>query len=371
MRSEAAEIEALKELVPELSEKLVGTGLATALDGAAQHVQSENMSGPERAAVLLLSLGQKHGDKIWNALTEDEIKEVSIAMAGLGQITVELVEGLLVEFAGKMSAAGALMGTYDSTERLLAQFLDSDKVSRIMEEVRGPAGRNMWEKLSNVQHGVLAAYLKNEYPQTISVVLSKIDPENAAAVLGILPEDLALEVIQRMLKMGSVQKDILDKVEQTLRTEFMSNLAKTTQRDSHESMAEIFNYFDRQTESRFMTNLEENDREAAERIKTLMFTFEDLGKLDAASIQTLLRKVEKDRLPLAMKGASDTLRDFFLQNMSERAGKMLREDMDVMGPVRLKEVDEAQMHMVNTAKDLAASGEIMMTKSRGDDELVY
>ena len=167
--------------------------------------------------------------------------------------------------------------------------------------------------------------------------------------------------------MESVQKDILEKVEQTLRVEFMSNLAKTTRRDAYESMADIFNFFDRQTENRFMTTLEENDREAAERIKTLMFTFEDLGKLDSASTQTLLRHVEKDKLGLALKGCSDTLRDFFFSNMSERAGKMLKEDMEVMGPVRLKEVDEAQMFMVNTAKDLAASGEIMISKNRGED----
>lgn len=365
-----AEAEALKELVPELSEKISRVDVNKA-GATANTVKIETMTGPERAAVLLLSLGQKYGAKIWDDLTDDEVREISIAMANLGQITVELVEELLVEFAGKMSAAGALMGNYDSTERLLSQFLDEEKVSRVMEEIRGPAGRNMWEKLSNVQHSMLAAYLKNEYPQTIAVVLSKIAPENAASVLGIFPEDLALEVIQRMLKMESVQKDILDKVEQTLRTEFMSNLAKTTQRDSHESMAEIFNNFDRQTEVRFMANLEENDREAAERIKTLMFTFEDLGKLDSASIQTLLRKIEKDKMALAMKGASESLRDFFFENMSERAAKMLREDMEVMGPVRLKDVDEAQMFMVNTAKDLAASGEIMMSKNKGDDELVY
>jgi len=369
------ESQALAEAAPALAEQLEQAGLqlqspASGIgdDGV---IRLEHLKGPEKAAILLLSLGQKFGSSIWETLSEDEVKEASVAMAGLGQITVDLVEKLLVDFAGKMSAAGALMGNYDSTERLLSQFLDTEKVQRVMEEIRGPAGRNMWEKLSNVQHTVLAAYLKNEYPQTVAVVLSKIKPDHAASVLSILPEELALEVIQRMLKMESVQKDILEKVEQTLRVEFMSNLAKTARRDAYESMADIFNFFDRQTESRFMTTLEENDREAAERIKTLMFTFEDLGKLDSASAQTLLRHVEKDKLGLALKGCSDTLRDFFFSNMSERAGKMLKEDMEVMGPVRLKEVDEAQMFMVNTAKDLAASGEIMISKNRGEDELVY
>ncbi len=270
-----------------------------------------------------------------------------------------------------MSGTGSLMGSYEATERLMARILPEDKVASIMEEIRGPAGRTMWDKLANVNETVLANYLKNEYPQTVAVVLSKIKPEHAARVLGALPEEFALEVVQRMLRMESVQKDILDKVEKTLRVEFMSNLARTAKRDSHEHMAEIFNNFDRQTEGRFLTSLEERSRDSAERIKALMFTFEDLGKLDPGSIQTLLRNVEKDKLGLALKGATDTLRDVFFSNMSERAGKILREDMEAMGPVRLKDVDEAQMRMVNVAKDLANKGEIMIASKQGEDELVY
>jgi len=202
-------------------------------------------------------------------------------------------------------------------------------------------------------------------------VMSKIKPEHAARVLGSLPEEFAMEVILRMLRMEVVQKEVLDKVEQTLRVEFMSNLARTNRRDSHELMAEIFNNLDRNTETRFIASLEERNRDAAERIKALMFTFEDLVKLDPSGVQTLLRGVDKDKLALALKGASDTLRDLFFSNMSERAGKLLREDMESMGPVRLRDVDEAQMQMVTVAKDLAAKGEIMLADNKGDDELVY
>jgi flagellar motor switch protein FliG len=292
-------------------------------------------------------------------------------MSTLGTVSSSLVEKLLVDFVSQMSATGSLMGSYESTERLIARFMPEEKVSQIMEEIRGPAGRTMWDKLANVNETVLANYLKNEYPQTVAVVLSKIKPEHSARVLGALPEEFALEVVQRMLRMESVQKDILDKVERTLRVEFMSNLARTAKRDSHEHMAEIFNNFDRQTESRFLTALEERSRDSAERIKALMFTFEDLGKLDPGSIQTLLRHIEKDKLGLALKGATDTLRDVFFSNMSERAGKILREDMEAMGPVRLKDVDEAQMRMVNVAKDLANKGEIMIASKQGEDELIY
>jgi flagellar motor switch protein FliG len=244
-------------------------------------------------------------------------------------------------------------------------------VDLMMEEIRGPAGRTMWDKLGNVNEAVLANYLKNEYPQTVAVVLSKVKGEHAARVLAALPEDFALECVNRMLRMEPVQREILDKIEQTLRTEFMSNLARTSKRDSHEMMAEIFNNFDRQTESRFLTALEERNRESAERIRALMFVFEDLSKLDPGGVQTLLRTVDKSQLALALKGASDSLREMFMSNMSERAAKIMRDDMEAMGPVRLKDVDQSQMGMVQIAKDLAAKGEIVLAGSGDDDELIY
>ena len=333
--------------------------------------KARNLTGPERAAVLMLALGEQYGAKVWPLLDDDELRQLSITMSTLGTIDASAVEGLLLEFVSRLSATGALMGNYDATERLLQQYLPPERVTGIMDEIRGPAGRNMWEKLSNVQEQVLANYLKNEYPQTVAVVLSKLRPEHAARVLGILPEDFALDVINRMLKMESVQKEVIERVEATLRTEFMSNLSQTRRRDAHEVMAEIFNGFDRQTETRFMTALEDANRESAERIKNLMFTFDDLVKLDAGSAQTLMRHVDKEKLAIALKGANETVRAFFMQNMSSRAGKMLADDMGALGPVRLRDVDESQGLLVNLAKDLAAKGEIMISKNRADEELVY
>ena len=328
------------------------------------------LSGPEKAAVVLLALGEDHAS-VWRGLDEEEIKVISQAMAGLGQVTAQIVEDLLVEFVSGMGS-GAITGSVELTQKLLASIMPEDKVDTLMEEIRGPAGRTMWDKLANVNEAVLANYLKNEYPQTVAVVLSKIKSEHAARVLTCLPEDFALECVTRMLRMEPVQREILDKIEQTLRTEFMSNLARTSKRDSHEMMADIFNAFDRQTETRFITALEERNREAAERIRALMFVFEDLSKLDPGGVQTLLRTVEKDQLALALKGASDSLRDMFFSNMSERAAKIMREDMETMGPVRLREVEQAQMAMVQAAKDLANKGEIVLVGAGGDDdELVY
>ncbi len=335
-----------------------------AIDDAAR------LSGPEKVAVVMLALGEDH-TRLWEALDEEEIREISQIMSGLGTVSSSAVEGLLMEFVSGMSGTGAIMGSFDQTQRLLSGFLAAEKVESLMDEIRGPAGRTMWDKLANVNEAVLANYLKNEYPQTVAVVLSKIKGEHAARVLSALPEDFALECVQRMLRMEPVQRDILDKIEQTLRTEFMSNLARTSKRDSHEMMAEVFNNFDRQTEARFLNALEERNRDAAERIRALMFVFEDLGKLDPGGIQTLLRAVAKEQLSVALKGASDTLREMFFSNMSERAAKIMREDMNSMGPVRLKDVDQAQQAMVLIAKTLAGKGEIMLAGSSGDDELIY
>jgi flagellar motor switch protein FliG len=329
------------------------------------------LDGPERAAAFMLALGEEYGAPIWAELSDDEIKELSQAMALLGGIRAGVMEKILVQFATEVSSVGSLHGSFDSTERLLANVLPGDRVQMIMDEIRGPAGRTMWDKLGNVNENVLATYLKNEYPQTVAVVLQKIRGDHAARVLSALPEEFAMEVIMRMLRMESVQKDVLEKVEKTLRVEFMSNLARTSRRDSHESIADIFNHLDRSTEDRFLAALEERNRDSAEKIRALMFTFEDLGKLDPSGVQTLLRNIEKDKLGLALKGASDKVRDLFFTNMSERAAKILRDDMQSMGPVRLKDVDTAQAAMVAVAKDLADSGEIILADSKGEDELVY
>jgi flagellar motor switch protein FliG len=217
-----------------------------------------------------------------------------------------------------------------------------------------------------VNETVLANDLKNEYPQTVAVVLTKVKPDHAARVLAILPEGFAMEVVMRMLRMENVQKEALEGVERTLKAEFMSNLARTQRRDPHEMMADIFNGLDRQAEGRIMAALEERNREAAERIRSLMFTFDDLKRLDATGLQTLLRSVEKERLTLALKGAGEEMRELFFRNMTERAAKLLRDDIGALGPVRLKDVDEAQAAVVAAAKDLAAQGQIQLSEGKNE-----
>jgi len=330
------------------------------------------LTGPEKAAIFMLALGEEYTSKLFEMMDDEEILEISQTMANLGKVDANVIERLFIEFAEQMSSANALVGSQESTERLLAKAgMSTDKIETIMEEIRGPAGRTMWEKLTNVNEEILANFLQKEYPQTVAVVMSKISNDHAARVLAMLPDNFALEVIHRMLRMEAVQREVLDDVERTLRTEFMSNLARTARQDSHEVMASIFNNFDRTAEQNFMEMLEKTVPESAEKIRSLMFTFEDLQNLDPSAIQTLIRACDKEKLPVALKGATESLRDLFFSNMSERAAKIMKEDMAAMGPVRLKDVEDAQQYIVGVAKELEARGEITIATGAEEDELIY
>lgn len=337
---------------------------------AAEPPELKKFKGLQRAAALLLVLGKEHGAPIWQQLSVDEVKELSSAMSQLGRLPASVVEHLLVQFTGEVSSMASLHGSYESTERLLAGILPGEKVREIMEDIRGPSGRTMWDKLSNVSESVLAAYLKNEYPQTVAVILSKLKPDHAARVLAELPQEIGVDVIMRMLRMETVQKEVIQEVEQTLKSEFMSNLSRAQKRDPHESMAEVFNAMDRATEEATLTALDERAPESAERIRALMFTFEDLVNLLPASIAKVVKNADKRQLALALKGAPEEMRDVFFAGMTVRAAKLVRDDMEAMGPVRARDCEEAQSNLVRLAKSLADAGEIVLVDPKNDEAVI-
>jgi len=336
----------------------------------AEPPELRKLTGIQRAAALMLALGEEGGKPIWEQLAEDEVKELSAAIASLGRTPATVAEYLCSSFSAELGGLSNLNGSFETTERLLAAVMPPDKVKAIMEDVRGPYGRTMWDKLGNVNEAVLASYLRNEYPQTVAVILHKLKPDHAARVLTELPQDFAVEVIGRMLKLEVVQKDVLHQIEQTLRAEFMTNLARTQRSDPHEAMAEVFNAFNRSTEEALLGALEERIPESAERIRSLMFTFEDLGRLSPAAIQAVVGAAERGDLKLALRGAKDEIKDLFFGGMSERAGRLLREEIAALGPVRLRDVEEAQSNLVRVAKSLADSGAIALADAGGDEELL-
>jgi flagellar motor switch protein FliG len=333
--------------------------------------KSLDLRGPQRAAAIMLLIGEEYGAPIWSMLEEEEVRLLTHAMVQLGAIDPDTLHEIVVDFVTQLSGSGNLAGSFEKTESLLLKIFPPEQVTAIMADINGMSGRRVWQRLAHIDAEILANYLRNEYPQTVAVILSRVKPDHAAKVLTILPDDFAIDVVNRMLRMEAVQKEALEHIEQTLKSEFVTTIAQTSKRDAHEIMAEVFNAFDRQTESRFLTALDDVNREASKKIRQLMFTFEDLTKLDPGSVQTLMRSVDRDVLARALKGAPEPTRAFFFSNMSTRAAKNLQDDMQTLGPIRLKDVDEAQAKMVILAKDLAEKGDIMISKNRGEDELVY
>lgn len=329
-----------------------------------------SLSGPEKAAALMLSLPADQVAKLFEKMDQAEIHEISQIMSKLGKIKSEAMEAIYSEFADGLGMTGGLSGTFDSTERLLSKVLDPEKAKSIMSEIRGPAGRTVWDKLSNVSPDILAGFLKNEYPQTVAVVLSKIKPDHASKVFAKLSEDFSKEVIERMLRMETVKREVIENVEKTLKSEFMGSIAKSSEKDSHEIMANIFNSFDRATEAKFMSYLEGQLPESAEKIRSLMFTFDDLVRLDATGVQAIVRYADKSRLVLSLKGAAENIREMFFSNMSERAAKLMKEDMEGLGMVRLRDVEEAQLEIVNLTKSLVDKGEITISDGSSEEEMV-
>lgn len=337
----------------------------------AERIHDRSFSGIEKAAILMFSLPQELSSKIFRMLAIDEIKELSSIMVHLGSVKSKYIEDTWIDFVNEISSTGSLIGSLETTERLLMNIMSKDDAETIMEDLKGPAGRTLWDKICNVNEDLLANFLKNEYPQTVAVVMSKIKPLNAARIFTLLPEALSLEVMVRMLSMESVRKDIMLTVENTLYREFMNNLARATKRDTHEVVADIFNNFDRTNEARFLRLLEEKNIESAERVKSLMFTFDDLEKLNDESIQTLIRNIDKNKLVLALKAGSETIKMLFFKNMSERASKLMQDDMAQLGMVRLRDVEDAQIIIVSIAKDLAAQNLIFIASgSEGGDQLI-
>jgi len=328
------------------------------------------LSGKQKAAILFMAIGRDRSASLMQSLHEDEIRDISIAMAGLGVVRAPMVEMVCKEFIENFELADGLVGTFETTEAFLRRSLSPDQVEKIMDEIRGPAGRNMWDKLANVQESILANYLRSEYPQTAAVIVSRLQPAHAARVLALLPEDYATDVMMRILHMETVQREVIESVEATLRSEFISSLGRSSKRDSYELLAEVFNNFDRKTETRLTELMDQQSHEDMEKVKALMFTFEDISRLSQESLMRVVNEMDRDRLPIALKGATDSERKLFLQCMSKRAGNILLEEIASLGPVRVKEVEAAQAEIVMTIKNLVNAGEIDISDSSGTDEFI-
>lgn len=336
----------------------------------ARIIEGKLILGRDKAAALMLALSPDKVGKIFSHLTEDEIRQLCLSMTNLGLIEAASVEYVIQEFTSMMLRGAGVLGSFDNTKKLLQKFLDPDQINAILSGMKG-ATVGMWERLAHVNEDTLANFLRNEHPQTVSVILSKIETEHAARIMSHFSDELALDIMLRMLNTTAIKRDVLEEVENSLKMELMDDVTRTSRSvNPYETLAEIFNAFDRNTEKRLMGNLESNNPEAAEKVKSLMFTFTDFIRIDKAGIQVLIREVDKTVLAMALKGANDQIKELFFSNMSERAGKLLKEDIAALGMVRVRDVDEAQAKMVALSKTLSEGGEITILDNTAADEMI-
>lgn len=328
----------------------------------------DSLKGAEKVALVLMCADIESTEIIMNMMSDEELKRVTYAMTELPKNSKETVEDLLINFSKEVASVNPIVKSIGNIESFLVNILGEPKVSELLNDIKGPAGKDTWDKLSNINEELLANYLKNEYPQTIAFILSKIHPIQSAKVLQLFPRELTFDIIKRILNLDSVQKELLNTIEETLKEEFINSFNNVQEHDSTEVIAEIFNHLDSSEENYFMGLLEADNNEIAEEIRKLMFTFDDIIKIDGPGVQLIIRSIDKQDMNLALKGASTGIRDLFLSNMSNRAAAILEEELNTMGPVKLKDVNVAQTRIVNIVKGLVESGEVMIDD--GTDELV-
>lgn len=314
----------------------------------------------DKAAIIIMALDDTRSKRLVSRLGEDELRRLSTAMARMGRASFHTVEETIAEFRAEIGHTCNIVGGMAAAEKMLRQMLPPDKVAEIMDEIRGPDGKNIWEKLAHLQPQTLAGYLRNEYPQTAAVILTKLPTVQAAKVLRFLPNRIGADIALRMVRMNSVQRSVLTDIEETLKREFTSELSRATERDSTSIVAEMLNRSDQDVVDRILAALEEKEPQAAARIRRIMFTFEDLRRIDPMTFGLLIAEIPPEKLPIALANASEDLRALFFSKMSERARKMLEEEMESMVPPRRKQIEEAQSEIIGTAKRLIDEGRLVV-----------
>ncbi|WP_092117083.1 flagellar motor switch protein FliG [Desulfonatronum thiosulfatophilum] len=332
---------------------------------------AEKISGTQKTAILLLALGDKYAVDVFKHLDRREISRVSKAMVEMDSVPKEMVENVLREFNQILSLGENMLVSSPDRVRRMLQGLDSDTAKYVLDSLDLDAGPAPFKSLENVSPKMLAQILRNEHPQTLALILGHLDSEQAAGLLQSMPTAVRAEVLIRLAKLEAVPEDMLVEVGRILERQLIAMGGREGKKvGGIPAVAEILNAVDRSTEEEVLSDIEEESTQLAEDIRQLMFVFEDIKQLDDRSIRELLKEVSNDELTLALKGASEDLRDKFYSNLSERAATMIKEDLEIMGPVKLSEVEAAQMNVVKVVRRLEAEGRIIITGKGGGDVLL-
>lgn len=334
--------------------------------------RENSLTGKRKAAILLLTLGPEKAAKVLRNMDESEIEELTLELANIGKISEEERKEVLKEFGNLVKAKDFInQGGVGYAKEILEKALGPDKALEIIDRLTSNLQVKPFEFIKKADPVQLANMLQNEHPQTIALVICYLDPKTASAIVRALPENLRPEVIKRIALLDRATPEIVREVERVLERKVSAfATAQFSQIGGLETVVDIMNTIDRTTEREILEKLSEQDPELAEEIRKHLFVFEDLVKLDDRSIQIILREVDTRDLALALKGATDELKEKIFKNMSKRAASLLKDELDYMGPVRVKDVESAQQKIVEIVRRIEEAGEIVIARGGGEELIV-
>lgn len=332
----------------------------------------KNMTGKEKAAVLLIALGPDKSSKIFSHLSDDEIEELTLEIANMRRIEKDEKDAILDEFYQVCLAQEFISeGGIGYAKEVLEKAMGSQKALEIINKLTASLQVRPFDFVRKAEAGHLLTFIQNEHPQTLALILSYLNPSQAATILASLPQEKQADVAQRIATMESTSPEVIKEVELVLEKKLSSMVTQDyASTGGIQAIVDILNAVDRGTEKFIMETLEIQEADLAEEIRKRMFVFEDIINLDSVSIQRFIREIDNSELSIALKGSTDEVKDIIFANMSKRMSEMLKEDMEFMGPVRLRDVEEAQQKIVNVIRKLEEAGEIIIARGGGDEIIV-
>ncbi len=328
------------------------------------------ISGPKKAAIFLMAMGEEYATKVFEKMNEMEISEVAFEMSMIDNITPEMLKAVSLDFVDKFEGESKMIVESDAfIKNVVNKTLKGKQASDILEDLEKKKQDKPFIWSRNVNVGTLAGYVEGEHPQTIAMILAHMPSEISSEILMTLPEELKGDISMRIARLGQISEDVVRDVDRALKIELSGAVGPGGKAGGLQVLVDIINGVDKTTEDAVMEFVEEDNPEMANDIRNLMFVFEDLTSIDDSAMREILKKVEGQQLTFALKTATDEMKEKIFSNLSSRAGEMLKDDLDAMGPVRLAEVEEAQQAVVRAAKELEADGTITLGKGK-DDVLV-
>jgi flagellar motor switch protein FliG len=330
--------------------------------------KAQELKGPQKTAVLLLSMGERFAAEVFKRMERQEIVAISRAMVDMGAVPKETVEQVLREYHHSLVTGQQMVrGGQDAVRKLLLSNVDSDTAKYISDILGLDETAAPFRELGNVSPKLMAQILRNEHPQTLSLILGHLPSDSAADLLSNLPPGVRTEVLMRLARLEAVPEEMLAAVDKVLQSQLIAMGGKEGRKvGGVQAVAEILNAVDRATEEEVLAEIEEESAQMAEDIRALMFVFDDVKTLDDRSLREILKVTSNEDLTMALRGANDELREVFFRNMSERASSMIREDLEIMGPTKLSDVEAAQQNIIKVVRRLEGEGRVMISRGSGD-----